>query len=260
MEFIRGNLIDTYTSLTITGGGTATLSDIISSDLTRQYLTDGSASDSISAQVTMIFSTTTNVSRIAIQEHNLKQFRLFYNSVTANSLALASGSGTTTANFANQTDTSHYLVFTTIACSSLTLEMDRTLVANDEKAIGRYTISDLVLDFATNGRIPAAKDYKPNKKQESVTHTLSDGGTRNHKVDKKWQVKIKYKYISETFRDELEVIYERTQPYIFCPFGTTLAWDGILFECVWPGNFEFYEYSDDASGAGYSGNIDLRET
>ena len=70
----------------------------------------------------------------------------------------------------------------------------------------------------------------------------------------------KYKYIPKAFRDELKDIYERTTPYMFCPIGTSTGWDGILFECVWVKDFEFYKYSDDASGSGFSGSINLRET
>ena len=36
--------------------------------------------------------------------------------------------------------------------------------------------------------------------------------------------------------------------------------DGFMFECVWTGTFDFYEFSDDASVSGFSGKIVLRET
>ena len=47
---------------------------------------------------------------------------------------------------------------------------------------------------------------------------------------------------------------------MFCPFGTTTSWDAILFESVWTGPFDFYEYSDNASSSGFSGKITLKET
>ena len=76
----------------------------------------------------------------------------------------------------------------------------------------------------------------------------------------KWGVKIKYKYLTESFRNSLLAIYETLSPKVFVPFGTGTAWDGILFEANWIGNFDFYKYSDDAVSSGFSGSIDLKET
>jgi hypothetical protein len=55
-------------------------------------------------------------------------------------------------------------------------------------------------------------------------------------------------------------IYEAFAPRVYVPFGTGTGWDGILFEANWTGGFDFYEYSDNATNTGFSGNINLRET
>jgi hypothetical protein len=93
-----------------------------------------------------------------------------------------------------------------------------------------------------------------------MVHEMSDGGTRRHLIQTKWTTKIKFQYITESFRDSLRTIYDTLAPKVFVPFGTGTAWDGVLFESNWVGNFDFYKYSDDATQSGFSGTIDLKET
>jgi hypothetical protein len=81
-----------------------------------------------------------------------------------------------------------------------------------------------------------------------------------HVVRDKWKVKIKYAHLEESFRNDLREIYDQNTPFVFVPFGTATGWDGILFECVWAGPFNFYKYSSNAPSSGYTGEIDLRET
>ena len=83
---------------------------------------------------------------------------------------------------------------------------------------------------------------------------------RIHNVATKWQVDIKYKYIESSFQQKLKYVYDLHSEFMFVAFPTTSSWDGLFFECVWLGNFDFYRYSDDAIGAGYSGKIRLMET
>jgi hypothetical protein len=73
-------------------------------------------------------------------------------------------------------------------------------------------------------------------------------------------VDLKFSNIEKSFRDNLLTIYEMGTPFCFCAFPTTSAWDGIFFESVWTSGFEFYEYSDDFTDAGFSGKIKLEET
>jgi hypothetical protein len=35
--------------------------------------------------------------------------------------------------------------------------------------------------------------------------------------------------------------------------------DEFVFECVWPGKFDFYKFSDNATDSGFSGQILLQE-
>jgi hypothetical protein len=131
------------------------------------------------------------------------------------------------------------------------------MVANSEKAIGYLYIGANELTFE---KVPSANNYTPLKDPKEIVHEMSDGGTKRQVSATKWSTKIKLQYVSETFRDDLKAIYESYSPRVFVPFGTGTAWDGILFEANWIGNFEFYKYSDNAISSGFSGNIELKQT
>jgi hypothetical protein len=95
---------------------------------------------------------------------------------------------------------------------------------------------------------------------EEVVHKLSDGNTRIQVVADRWRANVKLEYISESFRNSLRTIYNLHDGLIFVPFGTTTAWDAVIFPCVWQGPFDFYKFSDNAPATGFEGTIKLWET
>lgn len=255
-EILNQNYCQTTTQFAV-NNNTATVENILNPDRNVQFYSDGMNNDATTVSMTITFDTTTTVSRISLLEHNLKSFRIFYNGATANTFALTTTAATTTAYYATNSQTSHYFRVTPAACTSVTIDMYSTQVANSEKAIGHLIISDLYLEFS---RMPNSSSYTPRVDPEQVLHQMSDGGFRTHTVRKKYAVDIKLQHITTTFRDQLKALYDLQSPFIFCPFGTTTSWDGIIFEAIWPGNFEFYKYSENALASGFSGSISLKET
>jgi hypothetical protein len=198
------------------------------------------------------------IGRIALMEHNLKSFTIFYNGVTANTFAITTTANcTSTTNWSTNSSTALFLRVTPVACTSVTIDMKTTIVADYEKAIGYLFISDILLDFP---RDPAADGYKPVLNPNGVEHKLSTGGKRIHKTGDKWSVDLSFKYIDSSFTSSLRDVYDNYQSFAFCPFGTATGWtDEILFECCWTNGFEFYKYSDNAAASGFSGKIELDE-
>jgi len=88
------------------------------------YKTDGYNSNT-STIISVEFSSPTVLTHAILQGHNLKQFRLFYNSVTSNSLL------TETTN----SETSTYLSFSSTTVSSVQLQMDIATSSNIEKNV-----------------------------------------------------------------------------------------------------------------------------
>lgn len=255
MEFLESNFLNTTTQAVV-NSGTDTVSNLFDRDIRFQYQSSGLNNDSTFATIRINFNETMTVNRLALVEHNLKEFNIYYNGVTANSFVLSGGS-TVSSSFITNSSTALYMRATSVAATSVSIDMKSTIVANAEKAIGFLVLSGLKLQVE---RDPSAKGYDPRLDPMEVVHTLSDGGTRVQNVSDKFKVKISYQYLSQTSRDSLKSIWSEHDEFMFSPFGTMSSWDGILFPCVWTGDFEFYKFSDDAANTGFSGKISLLET
>jgi hypothetical protein len=256
MEFLKANLINTTTQLSVTNN-TTVVANIFNRDKFYQYYTDGLNNDLTTGSITVTFDATTNVSRIALIDTNVKNFNIFYNGVTANTFALSS-QATTTSQFTGNADSNVYLRFPTTAVSSITIDLKKTITADQEKFLGVLFVSDLLY---TMGQIPNSGGYKPNLSPKQIVHLLSDGGSRVHNVRKKFNLNIDLDYVPETMVSSLRTIYDLEAPFQFSAFGTSTSWKNpVFFESVWPGDFRFYEFTDDAIGSGFSGKINLKET
>lgn len=255
-EFLSQNLINTTTQYVV-DSNTVLVEQLLIRDITKQYISTGFNDDLTTTTITINFDATTAVDRVALLEHNLKGYTAYYNGATANTFALTTTAATTASDFSSNSETSQYFRTTSVNCTSVTFDLKTTQTANAEKAIGYIYLGTLDLEW---DRIPGAKDYKVKLAPKQVIHKLSDGGTRVQNIQDKWMVDIKFKNITKSFRDSLRTSYNSTDPMWFCPFGTTTSWDGVFFESVWEGPFDFYMYSDNAVSAGFSGSLRLRET
>lgn len=253
MEFATKNEINTTTMISV-DSNTLLVARLFGGDKSLQWRSDGDDDDTTISSITIEFDATTSIGRIAMLNHNIKDFTIFYDGVTANTFVVTGA--TTVTDYSQNSATSQYWIATSVECTSVTFDLNKTMVADSEKAIGHLYVGDSLLTF---DRLPAAKNYKPKIDSVETVHTLSDGGTRIHQVSKKWKVDISYKYITQSFRDDLETVYNSKDSFIYVPFPTTSSWDGIFVRAVWPGDFDFYGYSDDVLDAGYSGSIAIRE-
>jgi hypothetical protein len=256
MELIKSNYIDTTTAIVV-NSNTTTAEYIMTPDTTYQYVSSGFNNDLTTSTLRINFAQTMTVSRLALLGMNLKDFDLYYNGVTANAFAMTTSSATTTSKWISNSETSMYITCTPVACTSVSLDMKKTITANAEKALGYFVISEERIDFS---RIPSADNYKPSLESKEVIHKLSDGNTRIQTVADRWKVDIKLDYITTSFRNSLRAIYNIHDGMIFVPFGTTTSWDAVIFPCVWQGTFDFYKFSDDSPDTGFEGKIRLLET
>lgn len=255
MEFLSQNFLDTTTQISV-GSGTLTSGYIMTRDKTLQYVSDGFNNDALTATITISFDTTQTVDRIAMLETNAKKVNIYYNGLTANAFALTGP--TTTSQWTGNTMSDMYLqVGAPVFVTSVTFDIYSTQVANSEKAVSYILLSQNEYTFP---RLPAAGDYQPTIKPKELKHELSTGGVRTHVVDQKWNIKLKFKYYPDADVANLRAIYDEHLPKIFVPWGTATAWDGVLFESNWTGNFDFYSFSDNATASGKSGSIQLEET
>jgi hypothetical protein len=257
MELLRSNYAQTSTQFVV-GDNTATAENLLFRDIRYQYYTVSSADDSLTASIRINFDETLTVDRIAILGHNLRDFTVYYNGVTANTFSLDSFQDTTTSHFASNSATSTYLRCTPVDCTSVSIDMRKTITAGQNKYIGYLVVTEKLTDF--DGRVPSAQKYDPMLTPTQTKHQTADGGIRLHTIDEKWITQIGFDALEQSTRDDLLEIWQNKEEMIFARFGTTTGWDGHMYPCVWSGGFNFYKYTDNAVDAGFSGSLTLEET
>jgi len=244
MELLSQNVINT-TTLFVLPSTTNLAQYLIDRNRQLQYQTEGYTSDT-SCVISVELATPTVISNILIQNHNMKDFRLFYDSVTANSLGI----------YANNSETSHYLNFNSITVSSIQLQIDTAMTADSERYIGEFIAAEKQLVFERN---PDIKDYDPVIDRIQVKHVMADGGISIHNIRDKFKVKIKSRFITESHYENLNSLYNTALPSYYVPFPNTSAWNGQAYEMVWSGDFN-YKYAANVKTIGYSGDMVLEET
>lgn len=244
MEFLKQNKLQTTTSATVTSGS-ATAPFLLDRNTMLKYLSSGYTSNT-SSLISVVFASPTVLSTIFIQNHNLKQFRAYYNSVTANSLL----------NVSSNSATSSYFSFASVTVNSVDLQMDSAMTADTERQVGEFVVTERRLQFERN---PSAPDFDPQTNMVKVLHKMPDGGVTSFVIRAKYRTNMKWKFISTTFRNSLKTVYDEALPLYFLPFPTTTSWDGIAHEEIWTNAFDF-SYDENSKTEGFGGTILLEET
>lgn len=251
MEFLRQNLLNTTTMITTTANnGVGTFQYAFDRNLRVGYSSVGYNSSTIAA-FSVKFTTTTPVSHILIQNHNLRQFRAYYDGVTANSLAVV----------ANNSATSTYISFATVQAAQIDLEMELQMTSgapasNTEKNFGEIVIGDRLLAFGQN---PSSDNWRPTFARKQIVTEMPDGGVKVFQIRDKFVGDLSWNFISQTFRDNLYTLWSSAAAMYFVPFPTTTGWDGNAWEVAWLGGFDF-TYEENSKTQGFGGSMKLRQT
>lgn len=243
MEFLTKNILDT-TTMVVLDSNTGLAEYLFDRNPAVEYVSTGYGTNT-STVISIEFTETETVSHIILQNHNLKQFRLFYDSVTANAIS----------SFTTNSDTSTYISFSTITCNSVQLQCDLAMTADTEKSIGEFIISDLEFTFSRN---PSIELFKPLFNKTQIVHKMPDGGVSVYNIKDKYNAKIGLKFIGSTFYNNLKTIYDSNDTFYYVPEPTSTSWDGKAYEVAWIGKFDF-NYAQNSKN-NYSGNITIQET
>lgn len=243
-EFLSTNKLNTTTQLSV-GSNTGTAAYLFNRYHKLGYVTSGFNSTSATV-ISVSFTAATVITNVMLQNHNLKDFRVYYDGVTANSLLA------TTTNSA----TSTYLTFSSITVSSIQVQMNNTIQGSVEKRVGELVIAERKLQFERN---PSIVDFEPIYKRKQVVHEMPDGGAVVFNIRDKYQAKLGWKFITSTFRDSLFTLFDSQVSLYYVPKPTTTSWDGQAFEVNWIGDFNF-KPSSNVETSGYSGNLLIRQT
>lgn len=251
MIFLHPNIFNTITIASVTTG-TSTISNMIDRKTATQFQSSGDNDDTTTTTISLDFFSTQTMSNIALLNHNLQNYSVYYNNTTTN---VFSPDITFTTNSA----TSQYFSFTTVTTiTNITLVANETITADEEKKIGEFYTTKLFYDFDSD-RLPAAKGYKPQITQKQVRHVMSDGGVQLYNIAQKFKTQIKMDFVPTSTEVVLRSIFDSADHVVFLPFDTTTAWDAQLYPVVWTGPYNFVEFADNNRNIGYKGNINLEE-
>lgn len=249
MEFLKANTLNTTSMIVAQANNTGTVAYLF--DRNQRLGFTSSGYDSTTAAVlSIVFPAPTVLSHILIQRHNLKGFRVYYDSVTANSLLVET----------TNSQSSTYISFSSVTVSSIDIQMDTAFSTGSEKSIGELVMTERRLQFDVN---PSARNYKPATRQKRIRHEMPDGGLKLLRVANKFKANIDLEFISESFHDDLREVWDEGLPMYFVPFPTTTAWGGSgiaqAYEVLWSNDFDFTHETNDKQ-QGYGGRIVLEET
>lgn len=249
MEFLKANKLNTTTQLVIQALNTGTAAYLF--DRNRKLgFTSSNYNSTTASVISIVFGTPTVLSHVLIQNHNLRQFRVYYNSVTANSLGIVS----------SNSQTSTYLSFASVTVSSVDIQMDNTIAGSVEKSVGELIFSERRLQFEVN---PTTSNYKPKTRRKKIRHEMPDGGVKLLQISDKFSAKIEFDFITGTFTSNLSAIFDEALPIYFVPFPTTTAWGGTgmgeAYEVLWTSDLEFAHGTNDKA-QGFNGGFVVEET
>lgn len=247
MQFLKQNFFDTTTLATV-NDGTSTVENLFDRDINTKYARDintGTAQQDIVVSL----SAATVISKIFLQNHNLKNFSIFYDATTTNQFS-PNISKTTNS------ETSNYFDVTSVTVSSITLRMLSTTSGGNSVTVGQLYLGNTVLSFERN---PRAADYRPTIQRKQVLHKMPNGGVVQFIVDEKFKADIKWKFVTNSFTTQLLNVYETGSAFYFVPFPTSTSWDGRAHEVVWANAFDF-RHSSNNKDAGQGGKIQIMET
>lgn len=245
MEFLTANTLNTTSMMTMQANNTGTAQYAFDRSLTLGFTSVGYDSTTASV-ISIVFPQATVLSHILLQNHNLKDFRIYYNSVTANSLFVS------TTNSA----TSTYISFSTVTVNTVDIQMNNTIAGSVEKSFGEFVLANRRLVFERN---PTVQDWHPIMARKQIVHEMPDGGVKVYNISTKYNAKMKWAFVTDSFKSSLYTEYLNALPLYFIPFPTTTSWSGEAYEVMWVGDFDFV-YGENSKTQGWNGDMFLRQT
>ncbi|MCP4651428.1 MAG: hypothetical protein GY853_15285 [PVC group bacterium] len=257
IEILEKNYLDTTTLISVSSG-TDSAKYLFNRKSVNQYQSSGFNTNTSAVTIGVEFLSAKNIDRIAIQNTNLKNFKVYYNSNAANLFSITSAE-TGTASWTGNSDTALYLKFATVAATSVFIVATGTMSGGDEKKIGGLWIGANKFTFENN---PTAKGLKARLDRRKSSHEMSDGGNATYVFGDSYRADIRLSYQSDTMRDNLKDIYDDKLSFVIATFPTGTSWEGDeIYEVNWDGDFDFKQpATEDWDSGGWSGRIRLRET
>ena len=252
MEFLEQNELYTTTQMTLPSSNTGTGLYLFDRNIGLGFTSVGYATTT-TLVLGFSFSSPVRLSHILLQNHNLRDFRIYYNSVTANSLLIN----------ATNSATSTYLSFSTVSSiDSVDIQINGVFntagasATDTEKKLGEAVFTERRLQFERN---PSAPNWKPSLRRKQIIHEMPDGGVKVYNIRDKFRAQLSWQFVTDTFATNLRTVFTEALPLYFLPFPTSTGWASEAYEVAWIGDYNF-TYGDNAKAGGQNGSIEIMET
>lgn len=244
MEFLGMNKAQTTTMISV-NSSTDSAQYLIDRNTRIGYVSSG-YNGTTATVVSISFTAATVLSHVVIQRHNLKEFTVYYDGTTTNSLFSTS----------TNSDTNSYIEFSSIPVASIHVRAVEAMVSGEEKSIGELIVTERKLLFERN---PNIASFSPTTYRKQIVHNMPDGGTTVFNFREKFRAKLSWKHITSDFNDAVYALHRAGNPLYYVQKPTSTAWDGAAYEVLLTGGYDFKESSNDLR-AGYSGSLMLQQT
>jgi len=256
MRILYANSLNTTTLISV-DSGTGSVSYLFDRDTANLYQSSGY---NTTTATTIVFTPTVakTIDHIVLQNINLKQFQLCYETTTQVFTLASEFYGTTLAHWDNNAATNMCIYLPSEkSCSIVKLVAELAMTDDTEKKIGELWLCDQAIELEYN---PTAKNYKVKFDRKEYVHEMSDGGTSFYALGSMFSADVKLDYVSASSTALFWTLHNTYEPLTFIPFPTGASWDGKIYEVNWTGDYEFEQLTDNDPNVGYEGTIRFRET
>ncbi len=225
------------------------MSSLIDHLADSQWISVSEGTDGTASSVTWTPTASTTINRIFLQNHNFKDYQIYYNGTESNTFTPA-------INITDGSGSHSYHEVSNQAVTSLTVKATKTLVANSEKALGEFFVGTEQFEATNN---PA--DYSPIEVKRGYDLEMSDGGVRSIWQGQKYKADLHFEFIGTTEIASYKSLYDAHRNFYFMPTPTTgTAWDGDSWDVNWVGNYDALKLTGGiAKSVGYDVNMSLWE-
>lgn len=218
----------------------------------------GSTADAPNAKLHVTLPAAVTINTIIMRNINFEHFQISYNGFAIPLTILPQIYGTAVALWDDWSDSNLVLQFGDLDIHSIDILVHSEASGSDNYEIGAVILAKQAYQLPRN---PNFAGYKPKLTGLRIGKKMADGGYRSYQIKEKFSAEISLDCVPGSVSSELRDLYETDMSFNFCPYPTTTAWDGDVWEVNWINDFEFLQPAvNDLGTPLYRGKIKIAET
>jgi hypothetical protein len=243
------NADDTFT----VSHGSSSITNAYDRDKQTQYVSSGANSDGTTVTIEIVFkegsvAVNRTIDRLILINHNLADYTLYYwdGSAWVEWLEVD-----------NESDTNSVKTLASQTTSKVKLELEQTIVADAEKAIGEIVLCALQIDIGQD-----LKRYRVTWPENVANLKLGDGSVQRQikrftaNRYEKYHADVSFDLLPVATIDAIFTIRKAGNPFLWHPESSTRPDE--LYYVDWDGDYR-YEYASDYKTAGFRLDFSVAE-